>query len=65
MPMAAIDTTRCGKMLELAGGKQTVFHRAFDVVRDPLSGLDQLADLGFTRVLTSGGQKDSKRRDVT
>ena len=52
-----VDTKRCGKMLELAGGRQTVFHRAFDVVPDPLRALDELIDLGFTRVLTSGQQK--------
>ena len=52
-----IDTTRCGKMLELAGRKQTAFHRAFDVLRDPMRGLDQLADLGFTRVLSSGQKR--------
>jgi len=52
----SVDTTRCGKLLDLAGGRQTVFHRAFDVVPDPLRALDELIDLGFTRVLT-GGQK--------
>ena len=31
-----------------------VFHRAFDFVPDPLTGLDQLIELGVTRVLTSG-----------
>jgi copper homeostasis protein len=53
----SVDTRRCGKLLELAGGRQTVFHRAFDVVPDPLRALDELIDLGFTRVLTSGQQK--------
>ena len=52
-----VDATRCGKLLEVAGGKQTVFHRAFDVVPDPARALDQLIDLGCTRVLTSGQQK--------
>jgi copper homeostasis protein len=52
-----VDTKRCGKMLELAGGRQIVFHRAFDVVPDPLRALEELIDLGFTRVLTSGQQK--------
>jgi copper homeostasis protein len=52
-----IDTDRCRKVLELAGSKQTVFHRAFDVVPDPTRALDELIDLGFTRVLTSGQQK--------
>jgi copper homeostasis protein len=52
-----VDTKRCGKMLELAGGRQAVFHRAFDVVADPLRELEELIDLGFTRVPTSGQQK--------
>ena len=30
------------------------FHRAFDRVRDPLTALEQIIDLGCTRVLTSG-----------
>jgi copper homeostasis protein len=51
-----VDTKRCGKLLGLAGGRQTVFHRAFDVVPDPVLALDELIDCGFTRVLT-GGQK--------
>jgi copper homeostasis protein len=53
----SIDAKRCAKIRELAGAKQTVFHRAFDVVPDPLRELDQLAGLGFTRVLTSGQKK--------
>ncbi len=52
-----VDTQRCGKLLELAGERQTVFHRAFDVVPDPSRALEELIDLGFTRVLTSGQQK--------
>jgi copper homeostasis protein len=39
------------------GGTQNVFHRAFDVVPDPSRTLNELVDLGFTRVLTSGQQK--------
>jgi len=34
---------------------QLVMHRAFDQVRDPLTALEKLIDLGFTRILTSGG----------
>jgi len=54
---SSVDTNRCGKMLEIAGGKQTVFHRAFDLVPDANRALDELIDLGFTRVLTSGQKK--------
>ena len=34
---------------------QLVIHRAFDSVRNPESALEQLIDMGFTRILTSGG----------
>lgn len=53
----SIDLKRCRIMRELAGARQAVFHRAFDVVSNPTRELDQLIDLGFTRVLTSGQQK--------
>lgn len=52
-----VDTERCKRIIELARGRQTVFHRAFDVTFDPLKALDQLINLGFTRVLTSGQEK--------
>jgi len=56
-PDGSVDTERCKRILELAQDCQTVFHRAFDVTDDPLKALDQIMDLGFTRVLTSGQQK--------
>ncbi len=33
---------------------EITFHRAFDVVADPLSTLEELVNLGVTRILTSG-----------
>jgi copper homeostasis protein len=53
-----IDVSRCRRIRELIGKRQAVFHRAFDVTPDPFEALEQLVDLGITRVLTSG-QKDS------
>ncbi len=50
----ALDVPRCRQMVKLAAGRQAVFHRAFDVVRDPLKALERLIDLGVTRVMTSG-----------
>lgn len=49
-----IDVDRCRTLREGAGPGQVVFHRAFDVTPDPFRALEQLIDLGFTRVLTSG-----------
>ena len=53
-----IDIPRCRRIRQLIGERQAVFHRAFDVTPDPVEVLEQLVDLGITRVLTSG-QKDS------
>jgi copper homeostasis protein len=50
----AIDEPRCREMKKLAGDRQLVFHRAFDVVPDPISALERLIDIGLTRVMTSG-----------
>lgn len=52
-----VHTARCGKLVEIANGSQTVFHRAFDAVPDASSALGQLIELGFTRVLTAGQKK--------
>jgi copper homeostasis protein len=53
-----IDIPRCRRIRQLIRGRQAVFHRAFDVTPDPFEALEQLVDIGFTRVLTSG-QRDS------
>ena len=52
-----IDEHRCRRIIELTRKRQAVFHRAFDVTPDPLEALDQLIELGFARILTSGQQK--------
>lgn len=52
-----VDVVRCRQFLEGLRADRplhTVFHRAFDVVRDPQRALEQLIDFGITRVLTSG-----------
>ena len=52
-----VDVDRCRKILELTQGRETVFHRAFDVTPDPIEALEQLIELGFTRIMTSGQEK--------
>jgi copper homeostasis protein len=57
-PDGSIDIERNRVLRAIAGTKQSVFHRAIDVTPDPFRALEQLIELGFTRVLTSG-QQDS------
>ena len=53
-PQGTIDREHCQQIVKLATGRQIVFHRAFDVVPEALVALEQLIDLGVTRVMTSG-----------
>ncbi len=57
-PDGKIDIDRSTRLRKLIGAHQAVFHRAFDVTPDPFAALEQLIDMGITRVLTSG-QKNS------
>ena len=46
-----------GKLKEIrsvAGSTSLTFHRAFDVVKNPLEALEQLIDVGFNTILTAG-----------
>lgn len=54
LPDGSLDQARCAELMACAGDKDVVFHRAVDVVPDPLATLDRLVDLGVSRVLTSG-----------
>ncbi len=53
-PDGTVDTRRSSMIRRHIGARQAVFHRAFDVTPDPLRALEELIDLGITRVLTSG-----------
>jgi copper homeostasis protein len=49
----------CAAFVDAAGDLQTTFHRAIDVSADSRQALDRLAELGFTRVLTSGRRRSA------
>jgi copper homeostasis protein len=49
-----VDIARTSRLRALVGGRDAVFHRAFDVTPDPFRAVDELVDLGITRILTSG-----------
>lgn len=55
-----LDMKRTRILAEIAqaAGKETVFHRAIDVVPDWRTALDALIDIGITRFLTSGQESD-------
>jgi copper homeostasis protein len=53
-PDGRIDIARTRRLRGLVGGREAVFHRAFDVTPDPFRAVDELVDLGITRILTSG-----------
>lgn len=50
-----LDCEVLRKVQHAGRGLAMVCHRAFDETPDLLASLQQLADLGFTRVLTAGG----------
>jgi len=51
-----IDIGSCERLMDACDGLETTFHRAFDVLDDPLEAFGHIQQLGFTRLLTSGQQ---------
>ncbi|XP_028917024.1 copper homeostasis protein cutC homolog isoform X1 [Ornithorhynchus anatinus] len=49
-----IETELCMALLAVCRPLPVTFHRAFDMVHDPVMALETLITLGFERVLTSG-----------
>jgi copper homeostasis protein len=58
-PDVRIDRDRCAELVELAHakGKKAVFNRAFDLLPDRRTGLNDLIQLRCDRVITSGGRR--------
>ena len=54
-----INTTFNKKLVDLAENMSTTFHRAVDECKNLESAFNQLIELGFTRVLTSGGKTNA------
>ncbi|MES2375218.1 MAG: copper homeostasis protein CutC [Bacteroidota bacterium] len=53
-----IDKERCTQLIQLAkqAGLGATFHRAFDMCNDQHQALEDIIDMGFERILTSGGR---------
>jgi copper homeostasis protein len=54
-PEGMVDIERCKQLKDLAAPMRIVFHRAFDMSKSLPLALETLIDLGFERVLSSGG----------
>jgi copper homeostasis protein len=59
-----VDMPRCRPLISTAGAMGVTFHRAFDLVRDPLAALEDVIALGCERVLTSGAQASAVEGSV-
>ena len=49
-----IDVERTKELVELSKPLEFTFHRAFDVVNDPIEEIENLIKIGVNRILTSG-----------
>nr|CAD7425671.1 unnamed protein product [Timema monikensis] len=52
-----IDEILCKDIVEIVAPLPVTFHRAIDVVRNPVGSMETIIQLGFTRILTSGGER--------
>lgn len=51
-----VDQQANRRLLTVAGDSPCTFHRAFDLTADLFQSLNDIQELGFARILTSGGQ---------
>ena len=58
-PDGDVDRDACARLVEAANGMGVTFHRAFDLAADKAQALEALIELGFERVLTSGGMSSA------
>jgi copper homeostasis protein len=56
-PSGELDQDMLAKLAQHATGLRLTLHRAFDLTPDPSAALEAAIELGFERVLTSGGAK--------
>jgi len=55
----SIDQERCRQIISTASPMPVAFHRAFDMSNDLSKNLESIIDLGFVRLLTSGGKENA------
>jgi len=55
-----VDQVRCQKVIEAASPMPVAFHRAFDMSKNLEDSLEVIVNLGFVRILTSGGKANAE-----
>ncbi|MFU0873851.1 copper homeostasis protein CutC [Kluyvera sichuanensis] len=60
-PEGQVDIPRMRQIMVAAGPLAVTFHRAFDMCTNPQQAIEQLAELGIARVLTSGQQSSAEK----
>ena len=58
-----VDKDRCKQLVDLAYPLGVTFHRAFDRTAEPFKAMEDIIDIGFERILTSG--QKSNAHDAT
>lgn len=53
---SCVDSEKVRHLVDVAGSRDAVFHRAFDFASNQLVSLETLIDLKLTRLLTTGGK---------
>lgn len=65
-PDGGIDISAVSRLAKLAAPLPVTFHKAIDLVSDPVSAVEQLCGIeGITRILTSGGKPTAKEGAAT
>lgn len=54
-----VDMVAMKKMMNAVGDMNVTFHRAFDMCRNPKEALEQIIELGCSRILTSGQEANA------
>ncbi|XP_018319129.1 copper homeostasis protein cutC homolog [Agrilus planipennis] len=61
LPNGDVDMKKCREIIKACFPLSVTFHRAFDFCRRPTIEVEVVIDLGFTRLLTSGQQKNAQQ----
>lgn len=54
-----VDIPAMKKLMNAVGEMNVTFHRAFDMCKDPKKALEEIIELGCTRILTSGQEANA------